>query len=557
MKNIKVLIIGLDGVPLSLIQNWADAGKLPNLRRLMMEGVSGHLRSTVPPTSGPSWSSFQTGKNPGQTNIYDFLYRRKGTYIFAPVNTAQRDGQTIWSLVNQAGYTAGVLNMPMTYPVEQVDGFMISGFLTPYTAPDFIHPPELLAELEREVGHYRIYPTDTFSEGRLESFLDASYRLLEMRTRAALYLMDKHPTDLMAMVYFDTDRILHQLWHFLDPHHPWRQDEEDRSDVVAAYFQRLDESIGRLLEKVDDDTLVIILSDHGMGSAYNFVVLNNWLLDVGLLQLKRNPLTRLRKLLFDGGFTLRNVHKVINRLGLAKHAEYKAGYFADHLIKMVFLSFLDVDWSKSLAYSFGRHLGAIYVNLKGREPQGIVEPGQEYEQVREQIIDLTPKFVDPASGRPLIGRVARREELYTGPHLDKAPDLTLFPAEETDIFFGLSDFGSNNIIGTVYRYSGMHRDHGLLIMHGKDMESGARIEGAVISDIAPTILYAMGIEVPRDMDGQVLKAAFRNYDPGRLVFAEPSDNGRSAGRKQDVDTSYTKEDEREIVERLRKLGYLG
>ncbi len=552
--NTQVLIIGLDGVPLSLIQNWADAGKLPNLRRLMTDGAVGNLKSAIPPTSGPSWSSFQTGKNPGKMGIYDFLYRRQGGYAFAPVNARRRDGQTIWSLANQAGRSVGVLNMPMTYPVEQVDSFMISGFLTPYSAKDFIHPPELLAELEREVGYYRIYPTATFSEGHLESFLDASYQLLEMRTRTALYLMAQHPTDLTAVVYFDTDRILHQLWHFLDPRHPWRKDDQDQSDVVAAYFQRLDESIGRLLEKVDEDTLVVVLSDHGMGPAYNFIVLNNWLLDVGLLKLKRNPLTQLRKLLFKGGFTLRNVHKVINRLGLAQHAEYKAGYFAEHLIKMVFLSFLDVDWSKSLAYSFGRHLGSIYVNLKGREPQGIVQPGAEYERVREQIVELTKNFTDPRDGRPLIGHVARREDIYTGPHLDEAPDLTLFPARETDIFFGLSDFGSNHTVDTVYRYSGMHRDHGLLIIHGPDIQPETQIDGAVISDVAPTILYAMGLAVPRDMDGQVLKAVFKNYDPARLLF---SDNGRSPGREVDADTGYTREGEKEIMERLEELGYLG
>ena len=167
---------------------------------------------------------------------------------------------------------------------------------------------------------------------------------------------------------------------------------------------------------------------------------------------------------------------------------------------------------------------------------------------------MAKRFVDPTSGRPLIGRVAKREELYTGPHLDEAPDLTLFPAQETDIFFGLSDFGSNNTIGTVYRYSGMHRDRGMLIMHGKDIKPGTQIEGAVISDIAPTILYTMGLEVPRDMDGQVLKTAFKNYDSSRLVF---SDNGRSPGREQDIDAGYTEEGEKEIIERLRELGYLG
>ncbi len=545
----KILLIGLDGVPFDLLHAWAEAGHLPNIHRLLTTGAAGHLDSTVPPTSGPSWSAFQTGKNPGKMGIYDFLYRREGTYTFSPVNTRRRDGLTLWEIANRAGYTVGVLNMPMTYPVLPLDGYMVSGFLTPYTARDFIHPPELLAELEEAVGYYRIYPTATYTEGRLDDFLAASYRLLDMRTRTALHLLERHPVDLMAVVYFDTDRILHQLWHLLDPGHPWRRDAEDRSGPVIAYFHQLDADIGRLLESVGDDTLVIILSDHGMGAAHRFVVLNNWLLDAGLLRLRHNPLTQFRRLLFRGGFTLRNVHKLIARLGLAQHAEYKAGYFSDHLIKLAFLSFLDVDWSRSVAYSFGRHLGSVYVNLKGREPHGCVSPGREYEEVRERIIALTREFVD-ADGQPVIGKVVRKEEVYSGPRLDEAPDLILYPAHETDIFFGLSDFGSNHTLDTVYRYSGMHRDRGLLIVHGPGVRPGLRLEGARIIDLAPTILYALGVPLPDDLDGRVLTEAFSDYDPARLTYTAAV-VAAAAG-----ESGYTPEGEREIVERLRGLGYL-
>jgi hypothetical protein len=251
------------------------------------------------------------------------------------------------------------------------------------------------------------------------------------------------------------------------------------------------------------------------------------------------------------------VHKLITRLGLAKHAEYKAGYFAEHLIKLVFLSFLDVDWQRSVAYSFGRHLGPIYINLKGREPEGIVEPGREYEEVRDQIIDLASTFVDPRDGRPIIGDVAKREDIYVGPHLKEAPDLVLFPADKRDIFFGLSDFGSNRTVDTVYRYPGMHRDQGLLIMRGPGIQRGVRIEGAGIWDVAPTILHQLGLPIPQDMDGQVLQAAMgEGNDLDDVGF---SDNGRQAtsSSKTSAGTGYTKEAEKEIVERLRKLGYLG
>jgi predicted AlkP superfamily phosphohydrolase/phosphomutase len=492
--------------------------------------------------------------NPGKTGIYDFLYRKEGTYSFPPVNASQRGGTTMFRYLSNAGHQVGVLNLPMSYPVEQINGFMVSGWMTPYAATDFVHPADLSAELQREVGEYRIYPTETFSESRRDAFLKATYDLLDMRTRTAVYLARTKPWDVFTTVFFDTDRVLHQLWHYMDSDHPWRADGEDREQIVRQYFQKVDESVGQLLEHTDEKTLVIILSDHGMGRANNFIVLNNWLLDTGLLRLRRDAWTRLKEFTFRRGFTLRNVHQVADRLHLARQAEYVAGYFVDHLLKMAFLSFLDVDWSQSKAYSFGRHLGSIYVNVKGREPQGIVEPGAEYEAVRDEIEDLAYGFCDPRTGRKLIGQVLRREEIYSGPYLEQAPDLILRPSEPSDIFFGLADFGHRETVSTVYRYSGMHRDYGMLIMNGPGVRQGSELEGAVIQDIAPTVLHTMGLPVPADMDGRVLENAFAEeyMESFPVEIGEPGTFDDEQGW-----TGYTEEGEKEIMDRLEGLGYLG
>jgi predicted AlkP superfamily phosphohydrolase/phosphomutase len=549
------MVIGLDGVPLGLIRNWAEEGKLPTFRRLMERGVVGQLRSTVPPTSGPSWSTFMTGKNPGKTGIYDFLYRRDGTYHFPPVNASLRDGESLWRLLSTQGNKVGVVNVPISYPVEEVNGYMISGWMTPYAAQDFSYPPDLWRELRDEIGYYAIYPTETFAESRRESFFKACEDLLDLRSRTVFHLMEKYPTDFFMVVLFDTDRVLHQLWHYLDPSHPWRTpgDGTDRSSEVVRYFQLVDEKVGQILERADEDTLVIVLSDHGMGPAHNFIVLNNWLLDAGLLQLKRDIPRAVKRWLFDAGFTLRNVHRVADRIGLAKHAEYKGLYSMDHLMKLVFLSFLDVDWSRSRAYSFGRHLGSIYLNVKGREPQGIVEPGREYEQVRDEIVRLAEQFTHPRTGEPLIGEIIKREDVYSGPYLERAPDLILRPRDESNIFFGLADFGSNATVDTVYRYSGMHRDHGLLIMSGKGVKSGDGIEGAGIEDLAPTILYAMGCPIPADMDGKVLDQVFTEEFKSRVPLLSSTE----ASSRELEEVGYSEEAEEEIKERLRGLGYLG
>jgi predicted AlkP superfamily phosphohydrolase/phosphomutase len=322
---------------------------------------------------------------------------------------------------------------------------------------------------------------------------------------------------------------------------------------VVRYFQRVDEKLGEILSRADEDTVIFVLSDHGMGAAHNFIVLNNWLLNSGLLQLKRDPLRVFKRWLFDAGFTLRNVHRIADRLGLAKHAEYKGLYSMDYLMKLIFLSFLDVDWSRSKAYSFGRHLGSIYLNVKGREPEGMVEPGQQYDEVREEVVSLAHEFVDPRTGEPLIGEILKREDIYEGPYLDQAPDLILRPRDDRNIFFGLADFGSNATVDTVYRYSGMHRDFGLLMMSGKGVRPGASVEGAGIEDMAPTILYAMGCPVPTDMDGKVLSEVFTEEFRSQVPLLQ-SDEGSSRDTEE---SAYTEKAEEEIKERLRGLGYLG
>jgi predicted AlkP superfamily phosphohydrolase/phosphomutase len=559
-----VLVVGLDGVPLDLLRPWIEAGELPTMARFVRQGASGPLRSTMPPTSGPSWSSFMTGKNPGKTGIYDFLYRAEGSYHFPPVNASLRDGLDLWQILSQAGRRVGVLNVPLTYPVRPVNGFTISGWMTPYSVKDYVYPPELDGELRQAVGEYRIYPTMTCTPGREREYLAASLRLLDMRMRAAMYLLRRERWDLFMTVIFDTDRVLHQLWHLLDPDHPWHEGkagrhmghrDADRS-LVLEYFGHVDRHLGQLLEAVDEETLVIVMSDHGMGSAHHFVVLNNWLLERNYLWLKRTPWTTFKRALFRGGITLRNVHRVANRLGLARHAEYKGLYSTDWLLKLAFLSFNDVDWSRSVAYSFGRHYGPIYLNVRGREPQGIVEPGTEYERVREQVAASAMEFRHPDTGRPLVGRVLHREEVYHGPYLEQAPDLILLPADPRDIFFGLADFGSNRTVDTVYRYSGMHRDDGMLLMRGPQVATGApatgvSVTGATIQDLAPTLLHVMGLPIPGDMDGRPLLELLSDAYRERVLAYSDAGEGGDQPRLQ-----YSEEEERQIADQLRGLGYL-
>jgi len=555
MSSSRVLVIGLDGVPWPLVRDWANAGYMPNLARLIARGASGPLESTMPPTSGPAWSSFATGMSPGKTGIYDFLYRRPGSYVFPPINASMRDGASLWRIASDAGRRVVVVNVPISYPVERVNGVLVSGWMTPYFATDFTWPADVGEEIRRVVGDYRIYPAETFSEGRREGFFTACDELLEMLTRTNLHLMRTRGWDLFVTVYFDTDRVLHQLWHYLDPGHPWRRKQSpgDLSTPVRRYFERLDRDIGRLCEQAGEETRVVIMSDHGMGRASRFVVLNNLLLETGFLRLKKDPITRLKTFVFRRGLTLRNVHRLADRLGMAKHAEYKNVYSLDPILKKLFLSFDNVDWARTRAYSFGRHYGAVFLNVRGREPLGCVDRHGGYERTRHELIEAVTSYVDPELGRPLVGRCLKGEDVYHGPRAGEAPDLVLLPIDESDIFYGLSDFGSNRVWDSTYRYSGMHRDYGLVIAAGPGIRADHAVRGATIVDLAPTCLHWLGLEVPGDMDGRPLEDLFVDEylrsNPLRVAPASTEAPARG-------DRVFSPTEEEEILQRLRDLGYL-
>ena len=556
-KPQRVLVIGWDGAAPELVYPWVEQGHLPALGRLMAGGATGEVASTMPPLSGPAWAAFVTGRTPGQTGMYDFLYRRKGSYGFAPINARMRDGRSLWKTLSDAGRRVGVFNVPLTHPVEPVNGYMVSGFMAPYGTRDYTYPPELADELDSLVGGYRLYPSASYSDRQPEAFFRAVEEVIEQRTQATLHLMDTRPWDFLITVMYETDTSEHQLWHYIDPTHPHYDPARVAryGNPLLRIFQQVDDSLRQILERVDDDTLVIFMSDHGMGPVHDFVFLNSWLRDEGFLALKQNAWTRMKSLAMYAGFNLVNVHKLVNALYLIKDIEHRVSYSKDSLLKRIFLSFDDVDWSRTVAYSFGRAVGPVYVNLRGREPQGIVEPGAEYEAVRDEIAHRALAFTDPRTGKRLAKAALRREEVYHGRHLEQAPDLILIPADETSHVFGLSDFGSWSLFEPAYRYTAVHRPNGVLAMRGPQVPAGQKIADARLEDLAPTILYAMGVPVPADMEGRVLTDVF---DPA-YVAAHPIVRGDGTGQRalDELTSGYNEDEEEQVTERLRQLGYMG
>ncbi len=552
----KVLVIGLDGVTFDLLGPWIESGELPNLRRLMRQGAWGRLRTTLPPISSSSWSSFLTGVNPGKHGLVDFVYPSEDSYKVSIINATSRRTRALWHWLNDAGYQVGLLGIPTTYPPEPVDGFMISGFLAPGPNSDWAYPPQLKEELQARLGRFLLSPDERYrSTPHLDRFLADLTASVENRTQAALYLMRTKPWDLFAVVYWDTDMVQHETWRLLDPNHP-RYDAAEAQryrDAILAFHRKVDADVGRLLDAVPAESLVVVMSDHGFGAVHSFFLTNNWLAGEGWLQFKKGPWTAFKRALFKGGFTPLRMFRIAKALGLARLRKKARFQQQAKLLNRIFLSFDDVDWSRTQAFSIGS-FGQIYINVVGLRPQGIVTPGREYEELRERIIHKALALRDPLSGELLVERVYRREELYSGPYTDRTPDLLIQPRNWEYMAFGHADFGSNKLVDPIVGLSGHHRPEGIVILAGAGVKPDLRLENASIMDLTPTILHVMGVPIPQELDGRVLEEAFIPGSPA----ARPAVYGVANIYKDDsgISSSLAEEME-EVQERLRGWGYAG
>jgi predicted AlkP superfamily phosphohydrolase/phosphomutase len=553
----KVLVIGLDGATYDLMQPWIEAGLMPTMARLQVQGAWGPLRTVAPPITAPAWTSFKTGMSPGRHGVFEFMYRAEGTYTLSPVNARRCGARAIWDLLSEAGHRVVVVNVPMTYPPHPVNGAMITGLFTPRRGDlwevDFTYPPQLREWLRQRYGRYLVHPTEVYARGQMDRMLAELHFELERRTEVVLDLMGEHDPDFAMVVYNGTDKIGHALWHCLDPRHPFHDPAEAAryGPIVQEYFQAVDRTLARLLEAVDDDTYVTLMSDHGMGPIYRFVYLNNWLLEEGYLRLRSDLATGLKRAAFRLGFTPINVYDGLVKLGLARLRTRVDFRPRERLLARFFLSLNNVDWGRTRAYSLG-NVGQIYLNVRGREPEGIVERGAEYEAVRDGIITRLRELRDPQSGEPIMTEIYRREELYDGPYLDEAPDIVILPRNLEYQAAGTSAFMHNRVLGPPRGNAGGHRMEGIWLLKGPGVRAGLRLDGARIIDLAPTLLHLMGQPVPTDMDGAVLHDAFEPGSPPARPERRKGTAwiGRGGGR------GYSPTDEEEIVQRLADLGYV-
>jgi predicted AlkP superfamily phosphohydrolase/phosphomutase len=552
----KVLVIGLDAGPLELIDPWVQQGKLPVLGQLMAQGASGVLRSTIPPLSPAAWSSFATGMNPGKHGVFDHAYRRSDSYEVVPTNARRRAGRTLWQLIGERGGRVGVINVPETYPPEPVNGFLITGMSTPSDDSDFCYPPTLANELEETVGGYKVFGPRTKED--LDRALVGMHETAAMRLRVAAYLMNNYDPQFMVVVLQETDTVQHRFWKYMDPDHPQYHAEGARryGDAILGVYQRIDENLHLLLDQMDEDSIVIVMSDHGAGAIHKWLYLNNWLVRQWFIRFKRTPLIRLKRALYQLGHTPGNVMELAMRLrlGLTDQAinQVRKSSSTRNFLYRLFLSFDDVDWSRTKAYTLGGNMTGIHINLRGREPAGCVQPGAEYEALRDEIIARLADLRDEETGVQVAERIYRREELYTGPYVERAPDVIFEAHDERYVGFGGQEFTANVVMAPSRLFNGCHRRDGMIVLAGQPIRAGVRLSPHDIVDLAPTILYLLGYPVPADMDGRVMVEAL----PTDFLEKHPFQIAETTWEAAEEDSGFSPSEEAVIAERLKDLGYL-
>ncbi|MFX0198701.1 MAG: alkaline phosphatase family protein [Candidatus Hodarchaeota archaeon] len=551
----KVLVIGLDGANFQVMHPLIQTGHLDNIARLMREGTSGELRTTMPPVSGPAWHAFKTGKNPGTTGVYDFLRYDPQRYQSILLQLGQLPDPTLWDIAaHYSDYRFGIYNLPTTYPPAKVKGFMVAGFPLPDDAPDYVYPLELKATLDSLTGDHKTDIRYRDYERHKDFLMDVN-SLIDQRVKVYHYLKNEYDPDVFIFIFTCPDRVQHRMWKYMDPQvnqtpprvNPYRE-------LVEDFWQHLDDAVGELLKSVDENTTVIVISDHGFGPQCETFYINQWLCQRGYLTLKAGKDQRRLVSNFLLGQALKTARNVLKHFTVPAVARR----FAPKVLKRTlqpeipFESMLElIDWSRTQAYSpiHTSVFGTIYVNLHGREGQGSVDR-YEYEKLRDRLIGDFHSLNKEIPNFQV--KVFKREDVYQGSYLDHAPDMVYVINDFRCV--SRSSLGKGPVFETRSlgdNYSGTHRLEGIFVAKGPQIKRGHWLGQAEIVDIVPTVLHILNTPIPDDIDGKVLKDIFQpNSELARrdidLVNASSMQVTRKP--KEFLDKSVWK--------RLEGLGYL-
>ena len=457
----RVAVIGLDcGAPQLLFHDLA--GEVPNLSKLFADGMRGDLESITPPITVPAWACGMTGRTPGELGIYGFRNRKDTSYDGLQVATSLSvKDPAVWDLLGRQGKRSLLIGVPPGYPPPtEFPGWRVACFLTPPSADRYAYPTELEIEITDELGGpgQYIFDIPNFRQQGADFVMEQIFAMTERRFQVARRLVKNKPWDFFMMVEMGLDRLHHCFWQFFDPTHPLYVPGNKYETVFQDYYRFLDKEVGDLLDVLPKDVVTIAMSDHGARPMMGGVCFNDWLNQEGYLTLSE-PLT---------GITP--------------------------------ISKAPIDWSRTLAWGDGGYYGRCFLNIKGREPNGVVEPAR-YEEVRDELVMKLEALPGP-DGEPMGTRVYKPQNLY--PEIrGVAPDLI--------VYFGDLSWRSVGGMGnrSIYTYEndtgtdGANHDRtGFFAMAGAPGQTTGTVEGMKLVDVGPSILGLYGLDSPPGASGR-------------------------------------------------------
>ena len=546
MESSTLTVIGLDAATFEVIDPMIEAGQLPNLNDVFASGSRGVLRSTTHPLTTQAWTTMLTSVNAGRHGMWDFCERDATGYRLRMVNGSYRRAPAVWDHLTALNRRVGIVNVPFTWPAAEVNGFFVAGLDAAAREQGMTHPAELITELHSRFGKLEFdHSLPLNGDGRID--LGRMRTAIEQRVDACLWLRERFEPDLLFVVFMAADHMQHYGWV------EWG--ERGLESRVAEVYRLLDGAVGAIKDAIGLDEDLMIVSDHGAGKMEGVVNLNAWLAERGWLTYADSGLGRRELPRYALYRLLEQRRKLPN--GLRNFAKQRAPKLRDRVHELK--EFVAIDFHKTRAFAFG-NMGNIAINLRGRERYGIVEPGEEYDRLRDEIREAALELVDPETGKPLLSAVHRREDLFHGPQLEKLPDLVfefdryawagkgnLMKRTPTiwDDTIKMPESGNETYVGT-------HRHEGIVAVMGPSAAANGKIASTNIQDIAPTILYLLGEAVPLDFEGRVLEEVI---DPALLDARPPEYSEPRAFDAGDVE-GYAPDDIEEIEGRLRNLGYL-
>jgi len=534
MTMTRTVLVGLDGATFSILDSLMESGVMPFLKKFVARGVRGDLRSTIPHVSPVAWTSCMTGRSPGSHGIFDFIRaeERNGGMHFTLYNSRDIKCETIWSMISRQRMRVTLLNFMLTFPALPISGYVVPGLVSWRHLKQAIQPPELYEKLKLipELSYKELAWDFELEKKVLQRIGQEEYeRWIRFHIRRerhwfeiARYLMKVDPCEITAIVFDGIDKLQHICWRFLDPElapsspSPY---EQKISDLCLEYFAKLDGYLAEIVRLAGPDANIFFVSDHGFGPTSEIFRVNVWLHDQGYL-------------------TWRTPGNLDEATKQSWERRQKS-------------NFALLDWNKTKAYARTPSSNGVYIR-KACAPHQSGVSDDEYETFRKKLTDELYGILDPKTGERIVKRVWTREEAFSGSQMHQAPDLTLNLRD--DGFVSIKDISP--ALDSRPEISGTHTPDGIILAAGPSIRRGVTADYRSIIDIASTLLYSLGLEIPEDLEGRVpveiFQPAWVQANPVRTV--KTSVAPRLEPAETDLETE-TNEDSR-IFEQLKALGYL-